>query len=116
MSWKNSIDHCGAKWSFNQESGSFTHSPEATLEYLELPSNIGRCFGEIYSLPLGSTLSTFNYIFNEGIEREIQPLMDARKDFDEPTLVIIHSSGGQLIIDDHVLNKQYTFKRIYQDE
>ncbi|MCV6613245.1 MAG: helix-turn-helix domain-containing protein [Amphritea sp.] len=109
MSWKNSIEHCGAKWLFNQESGAFTHSPEATLEYLELPSDIGRCFGEIYSLPLGSTLSTFNYIFNEGIAREVQPLMDARKDFDEPTLVIIHSSSGQLIIDDHALNKQYTF-------
>ena len=109
MSWKNSIEHCGAKWSFNQQAGAFTLSPEATLERLELPSEIGRCFGDIYTLPLGSTLSTFNYIFDEGVEKEVLPLMDARKDFDEPTLVIIHSTSGHMLIDDHVLQKQYTF-------
>lgn len=109
MSWKNSIQHCGAKWSLDQQVGSFTSSSEATLEYLELPSEIGQCNGEVYTLPLGSTLSTFNYTFNEGIAKEVQPLMDIRKDFDEPTLVIIFSSSGQLIIDDHVLDKQYTF-------
>jgi len=109
VSWKNHMTHCGAKWSFEQQKGAFTHSLEETLEYLEIPSKIGHCSAKVFTLPLGSTLSTLDYSFEAGTPAEIQPLIDVRKEFDEPTLTIIFINSGELIIKDKISGKQYVW-------
>lgn len=108
MDWKSSIAQCDASWTAEQEPGSFEHEQEATIELFPIPSPLGHCNATLYTLPLGSTMGTFTLNFHDGVVAEVSSLMDVHKDFNEPTLIIIYTESGNAIIDDRMVERQYT--------
>ncbi len=106
MNLKNSIQRCEATWSTELLEDRYVQPAASTLEKIDISSEVGVCDLRVFTLPLGSTIASLDYSFDTRAMGDIQHFMDVKKDYDEATIILYACSSGQLLIKDHLNNKQ----------